>query len=97
MGNVAVGVLVVAVAGAIASWTIGAVYYARALAAVGDDPRSPRRWFSVAMWPFATSRIAPASAGAASVVNKALVALFACVLLGAATVSYSTNLNRFPR
>jgi hypothetical protein len=97
MGSVAIGVLVVAVAGAIASWTVGAVYYARALAAVGNAPRSPQRWFSVAIWPFATGRIAPASGGAASVVNKALVALFACVLLGAATISYSTNLNRFAR
>jgi hypothetical protein len=97
MGSVAIGVLVLALAGAVASWTVGAVFYARALAAVGDVRGAPLRWLTVAVWPFATKRIAPASAGPASVVNKAFVALFACLLLGAATISYSTNLNRFAR
>jgi len=97
MGSVAIGVLVVALAGAVASWIVGAVFYARALVATGDARRAPMRWLTVAVWPFATGRIAKASAGPASAVNKALVALFACVLLGAATISYSTNLNRFAR
>jgi hypothetical protein len=97
MGSVAIGVLVFALAGAVASWAVGAVFYARALDAVGDARRAPLRWLTVAVWPFATKRIATASVGTASVVNKALVALFACVLIGAATISYSTNLNRFAR
>jgi hypothetical protein len=97
MGSVAIGVLVLAIAGAVASFAVGAVYYARALAAVDDARRAPLRWLTVAVWPFATKRIATASQESASVVNKALVALFACVLLGAATISYSTNLNRFAK
>ena len=95
MGSVAIGVLALALAGAVASWTVGAVFYARALSAIGDARRAPLRWLTVAVWPFATRRIA--TAGTAGVVNKAWVMLFACVLLGAATISYSTNLNRFAR
>jgi hypothetical protein len=97
MGSVAIAVLMLALAGAVASFVVGAVFYARALATVGDARRAPLRWLTVAVWPFATRRIATASAGQASVVNKALVALFACLLVGAATISYSTNLNRFAR
>jgi hypothetical protein len=97
MGSVAIGVLILALAGAVASFAVGAVFYARALAAVGDVRGAPLRWLTVAVWPFATKRIASAAAGPARVVNKAWVALFACLLVGAATISYSTNLNRFAK
>ena len=97
MGGVAIAVLALALAGALASWIVGAVYYARSLRTLERVEGPAFAWLTVIVWPFATKRIAAASAETASVVNKALVALLVCLTLGAATVSYSTNLNRFSR
>jgi hypothetical protein len=97
MGSVAIGVLVLALAGAFASWVVGAVYYARSLRTLERAEGPALAWLAIAVWPFATKRLATASAETASVVNKALVALIVCLTLGAATISYSTNLNRFAR
>jgi hypothetical protein len=84
-----------AFAGALASWMAGAVFYARALKALGDERRV--RWLAVAAWPFAVSRIKGAAAEPAANVNKALVAFMACVLIGVAAFSASTNLHRFAK
>jgi cell division protein FtsL len=97
MGSVAIAVLVLALVGALVSWAVGAIYYARSLRTLERAERPPLAWLAVIVWPFATKRIAAASADTASVVNKALVALLVCLTLGAATVSYSTNLNRLSR
>ena len=97
MGSVATGVLILALAGALASWIVGAVYYARSLQTLGNAGRPALAWLAIAAWPFGTRRIAAASGETAGVVNKALVALLVCLTLGAATISYSTNLNRFAR
>ena len=94
MGSVAIGVLVLALAGAVASWMIGAMYFVRSLHEV---ERPAAVWPAVIVWPFATKRIASAPVETTRVVNKALVALLVCLTLGAATISYSTNLNRFAR
>ena len=97
MGRVAIGVLVFALAGAVASWIVGAVYYARSLRTLETAVGEPWAALAVLAWPFATRRIANSGADDASVVNKALVALIVCLTLGAATISLSTNLNRVTR
>jgi hypothetical protein len=94
MGSVAIVVLVLTLLGALASWIVGAIYYARSLRTLEIAVGEPWAALSIAAWPFATKRIASASSETASVVNKALVALIVFVTLGAATISLSTNLNR---
>jgi hypothetical protein len=84
-----------AFAGALASWVAGAVFYARTLRALGDDTRL--KWLVIAAWPFAVSRIRGAAAEPAAQVNKALVAFMACLLIGVAAFSASTNLHRFAK
>jgi hypothetical protein len=84
-----------AFAGAIASWIVGAVFYARTLRALGRD--TTFGWLAVAAWPFAVSRIKGAAAEPAANVNKALVAFIACLLIGVAAFSASTNLHRFAK
>ena len=75
-----------AFAGAIASWIAGAVFCARA--------GSP--WLAV-VWPFAIGRIRRAGGEPAALINKALVAFIACMLVGVAAFSASTNLHRFAK
>jgi hypothetical protein len=84
----------IALAGAVASWIAGAVFYARTLAAI-DDSRG--RWLAVVAWPFATSRLKGAAAEHAARVNKALVAFIACLMIAAAAWSAAANLHRFAR
>ena len=81
-------------AGAIASFIAGAVIYARALRAIGDD--SAVSWLAVVAWPFAIGRIR-AAGGEPVRVNKALVAFIACLLVGFAAFSAAANLHRFAR
>jgi len=94
MGAFAITVLALALAGALASWVVGAVYYARSVRTVLSNPGSPLPWLSVVVWPFATKRIANTASADASTVNKALVALIVCLTLGVTTISLSTNFNR---
>ena len=75
-----------AFAGAIASWIAGAVFCARAGAP----------WLAI-VWPFAIGRIRAAGGEPAAQVNKALVAFIACMLVGVAAFSASTNLHRFAK
>jgi hypothetical protein len=75
-----------ALAGAVASFIAGAVLSARAGAG----------WRAIA-WPFALGRIRAAGGEPAARVNKALVAFIACLLVGAAAFSASTNLHRFAK
>ena len=75
-----------AFAGAVASWIAGAVFCARA--------GSP--WLAI-VWPFALGRIRAAGGEPAALVNKALVAFIACMLVGIAAFSASANLHRFAK
>jgi uncharacterized membrane protein YhaH (DUF805 family) len=84
-----------AFAGALASWIVGAMFYIRTLRELGDDTRT--KWLAVVAWPFAVSRIKGAAAEPAANVNKALVAFIACVMIGVAAFSASTNLHRFAK
>jgi hypothetical protein len=97
MGSVGIGVLALTLAGALASWVVGAIYYARSLRTLGPHGRSSFAWLAVVVWPFATKRIAAAAPDTASVVNKALVALIVCLTLGVVTISLSTNFNRYTK
>jgi hypothetical protein len=85
--------LALMLAGAAASWIFGAVHHHRSLR--GLEPRAS--WFSSVVWPFATKRIAAASADDRAPVNKALVALIVFLTLGATTISLATNLNRISK
>jgi hypothetical protein len=73
--------------GAIASWIAGAVFTARAGAGA----------LAVIAWPFALGRVRAAGGEPATLVNKALVAFIACMLVGIAAYSASANLYRFAK
>jgi hypothetical protein len=73
--------------GAIASWIAGAVFTARA----GAGP------LAVIAWPFTLGRLRAAGGEPATLVNKALVAFIACMLVGIAAYSASANLYRFAK
>jgi hypothetical protein len=75
-----------ALIGATLSFIAGAIYAARAGAGA----------FTI-VWPFAVGRIRRAGGEPAAQVNKALVAFIACLLVGAAAFSASTNLHRFAK
>jgi len=94
MSYVATAVTVLALAGAIASWVVGAVSYVRTLAAIDD---TGTRWLAVVAWPFVTSRIRGAASEHAARVNKALVAFIVCLMIAAAAWSAAANLHRFAR
>lgn len=96
MGPIATTVFSLAIAGALASWVVGAIYFARAIAAM-NDPSGPSRWAAVVAWPFATKRMKGAAAENAAVVNKAIVAFLICLTLAVLTISLSTNYNRIAK
>jgi hypothetical protein len=81
-----------AFAGAVASWIAGAVFYARTLRTLSTDDSA--NWLVVAAWPFAMSRIKGAGGEPAALVNKSLVAFFACLMIAFAAFSVSANLHR---
>jgi hypothetical protein len=86
MAAVSTILVYLAVIGAIASFITGAICAARAGAGA----------LSI-VWPFAIGRIRQAGGEPAARVNKALVAFIACLLVGAAAFSASTNLHRFAK
>jgi hypothetical protein len=87
MAAVSTILVYLAVIGAILSFIAGAIYAARAGAG------------ALAMiWPFALGRIRRTGGeSAAALVNKALVALIACLLVGGAVFSAAANLHRFAK
>ena len=86
MAAVSTILVYLALIGAAVSFIAGAVYSARAGAGA----------LSI-VWPFAIGRIRRAGGEPAAQVNKALVAFIACILVGAAAFSASTNLHRFAK
>jgi hypothetical protein len=84
-----------ALAGAIASWIVGAVSYVRALSAISQDPRqSALMMRAVVAWMFTARHLGGDAAAHASTVNKALVAFLACMIVGVSAISVATNLAR---
>jgi hypothetical protein len=96
MVTVAFAVVYLALAGAIVSWIVGTVYFVRTLATLGGEHRA-LRWFAIVAWPFAVGRIKGAAAGYAAVVNKALVAFMACIMVLVAATAVATNLARIAK
>ena len=88
MATVAYIVAGLAVAGAVASWIVGAVFYVRTLRAISQDPQQ-RGLMSRAIfaWMFTVGRLQGAAAAHASIVNKALVAFLVCVIVAVAAIS----------
>ena len=84
-----------AFAGALASWIVGAVLCVRALSAMPGNGLMVG--LAVVAWPFTISRVKTVGAAPAAKVNKALVAFMACLLVGVAAFSASTNLHRFAK
>ncbi len=84
-----------AFAGAVVSWIAGAVFCARTLAAMPGN--RGMMFLAPVAWPLAIGRVKSAGEGPASRVNKALVAFIACMLVGVAAFSASTNLHRFAK
>ena len=88
-------VIGLAVAGAIASWIVGAVFYFRTLGAISQDPQQrgliPRAIFA---WLFTAGRLQGEAGAHASIVNKAVVAFLACVIVAVSAISVATNLAR---
>ena len=81
-----------AFAGALVSFIAGAVFYARTLRTLSADGSA--NWLAVAAWPFGLSRIRGAGGEGAALVNKSLVAFFACLMIAFAAFSVSANLHR---
>ncbi|MET0631675.1 MAG: hypothetical protein ABWY47_03410 [Xanthobacteraceae bacterium] len=98
MAQLAFIVVVLALAGALASWVAGAWFYAQTLRELAAERGQPRlAWLAVVAWPFATGRIKGAAAARAAQVNKALVAFLACLMVALAATSVATNLARVSR
>jgi hypothetical protein len=85
-----------AFAGAFVAWVAGAWFYAQTARTLSDRAARPG-WLAVAAWPFATARLKGAAAGEAATVNKALVAVIACLMVAFAATSVATNLARVSR
>ena len=94
--SVAFAVVYLALAGAVASWIIGTIYFVRTLATLGGEHRTLRR-LAIIAWPFAIGRLKGAAAASAAVVNKALVAFMACIMVLVAATAVATNLARIAK
>jgi hypothetical protein len=87
-----------AVAGAIASWIVGAVYYVRTLRAISSlNEPSGLLLKAIVAWPFAIGRLRGEAAASAATVNKALIAFFVCLMVAMSAISVATNLARVAR
>jgi hypothetical protein len=84
-----------AIAGAVASWIAGAVFYVQTLRAISDDPQQKGMMSrAIFNWMFTVRRLQGAAAVHASNVNKALVAFLVCLIIAITAISIGTNLAR---
>jgi hypothetical protein len=87
-----------AVAGAIACWIVGAVFYVRTLQEISQTPGQRDLILrAIVAWPFTVGRLRGEAAAHASTVNKALVAFLACVIVAVSVFSVAVNLARVSR
>ena len=87
-----------ALAGAIASWILGAIHSVRTLRALsGSRERRGLLLRAIVAWPFALGRLRGEAAAHSAKVNKALVAFFACLMIAVSAISVATNLARVSR
>jgi len=95
MSSVATIVVVLALAGLVASWIMGATATMQAARA---QPGRANAALALVAWPFMAGRLKDISPPEYSVrVNKALVALFVCAMVAAASFSLAANLSRISR
>lgn len=95
MSQLAYIVVYLAMAGAMASWVAGAVFYIRTLSAIGSDGESARlKWLAVFAWPFAAGQLKGVAAEHAAKVNKSIVAFLVCLLIAVMATAAATNLHR---
>jgi hypothetical protein len=88
----------VAVAGAFASWIVGAVYYARTLQAMSETPQPRGMWLrAIVAWPSMRKHLRGTAVEHAATVNKALVFFLACLMVAVSAISVATNLARVSR
>jgi hypothetical protein len=90
-------VSVLAIAAVVAIWIVGARSCLQGLRAVPIDRQPRAKWLAALAWPFQIRRLREFAAAEAAALNKALVALFTCVMLAAVATSLATNLSRLPR
>jgi len=94
--SIAFAVVYLAVAAAVVSWIVGAVYYVRTLAALGRKDRG-LLWLAIFAWPFVIGRLKGDAADYAVIVNKALVAFIVCIMAIVAATAVATNLARLAK
>ena len=95
MAQIAYIVAGLAIAGAVASWIAGAVFYVKTLQAISQDPQQKGLMArAIFAWMFTVGRLKGAAAAHASAVNKALVAFLVCLIVAIAAISVGTNLAR---
>jgi hypothetical protein len=98
MVSLAWTVAVLALAGALTSWIMGAWFFAQTLRLLAADRERPGpAWLAIVGWPFALGRLKGAAAAHAAKINKSLVAFFACLMVAIAATSVATNLARVSR
>jgi hypothetical protein len=86
-----------AVAGALASWIVGAVFYVKTLRAISQTEQRGLLIQAIVAWPFTLRRLRGDAAASAVNVNKALIAFFVCLMIAISAISVATNLARVPR
>ena len=86
-----------AIAGAIASWVVGAVFYVKTLRAISQSEQRGLLLRAIVAWPFTLGRLRGEAAATAVNVNKALVAFFVCLMIAISAISVATNLARVSR
>lgn len=95
MAQVAFIVAGLALAGAVASWIAGAVFYVRTLRAISQDqPQGGLMARAMFNWMFTAGRLQGTAGADASTVNKALVAFLVCLVVAISAISVGTNLAR---
>jgi hypothetical protein len=98
MAQAAYIVVGLAVAGALACWIVGAIFYVRTLQEISRTPGQRDLIVrAIFAWPFTVSRLRGEAATHASTVNKALVAFLACVIVAVSAISIAVNLARVSR
>lgn len=97
MTTLATIVTILALAGAFASWVVGAMNFFFTLRVPSGEGNRKRIWYAMVAWPFASRTMNGEAAVYSSRVNKAMVAFFTCLMIAATAFSLSANLSRLSR
>ena len=97
MTTLATIVTMLALAGASASWIVGAMNFFFTLRVLSGKGNRNQIWYAIVAWPFASRKMNGEAAVYSSRVNKAMVAFFTCLMIAATAFSLSANLSRLSR